>query len=65
MVSGISMKANSSIEKFQNGRSVGEQLIDFFEYLFPRLFPSYIVMSAEIPHVEYLLAYPDVKAVVY
>lgn len=37
---GISWKANSSIEKFQNRVELGEQLMDFLEYLFPRLFPS-------------------------
>lgn len=40
MVSGMSWKANSSIEKFQNFKDVGEQFTDFFEYLFPRLFPN-------------------------
>lgn len=40
MVFGISWKANSSIEKSQNSGDVGEQLIDFFEYLLPRLLPN-------------------------
>lgn len=42
MLPGISWKANSSIEKFQNSSEVGEQWIDFLEYLLPRLFPSCI-----------------------
>lgn len=40
MLSGISCRANSSMEKFQKSILVGECLIDFLEYLFPRLFPS-------------------------
>jgi len=38
---GISWNANSSIEKSQNAIEVGGWWIDFLEYLFPRLFPSY------------------------
>lgn len=40
MLSGMSWKANSSIEKSQNLMSVGEWWTDFLEYLFPRLFPN-------------------------
>lgn len=40
MLSGMSWKANSSIEKFQNSREDGFAFTDFLEYLFPRLFPS-------------------------
>ncbi len=28
------------MEKFQNPTEVGERVVDFFEYLLPRLFPS-------------------------
>lgn len=41
MLSGISWKANSSMEKFQNSSEFGECLTDFLEYLLPRLFPNY------------------------
>ena len=40
MLSGMSWKANSSIEKFQNLSEVGDEWIDFLEYLLPRLFPN-------------------------
>lgn len=50
MLSGISWKANSSMEKFQNSNDLGEQWTDFFEYLFPRLFPSCHVTLALFPH---------------
>lgn len=40
IVSGMSRKANSSMEKSQKADEAGEVLTDFLEYLFPRLFPS-------------------------
>ena len=40
MLSGMSWKANSSMEKFQNAGEVGDEWMDFFEYLLPRLLPS-------------------------
>lgn len=40
ILSGMSWKANSSMEKFQKAVEAGEWLILFFEYLLPRLFPS-------------------------
>lgn len=51
MLSGMSWKANSSIEKFQNCSEVGEQCMDFLEYLLPRLFPSceHPIVSSHYP----------------
>lgn len=40
MLSGMSWKANSSMEKFQKAGEVGGWWADFLEYLFPRLLPS-------------------------
>lgn len=40
MLSGMSWKANSSMEKFQKSMELGEERIDFLEYLLPRLLPS-------------------------
>lgn len=48
MLLGISWKANSSIEKFQNSREVGAERTDFLEYLLPRLFPSCWKSSARL-----------------
>jgi hypothetical protein len=42
MLSGMSWKANSSMEKFQNLTEVGDERMDFLEYLLPRLFPNYV-----------------------
>ncbi len=61
MLSGISWNANWSIEKFQNSVEVGEWSVDFFEYLFPRLLPNYIILgSAFFQSGQY--SYPNVKA---
>jgi len=38
--SGMSWKANSSMEKSQNLSESGDEWIDFFEYLLPRLLPN-------------------------
>ncbi len=46
MLSGMSWKANSSMEKFQNLGEVGDEWIDFLEYLLPRLFPSYVCSTS-------------------
>lgn len=40
MLSGISWKANSSIEKSQKACEVGDRWMDFLEYLLPRLLPN-------------------------
>src|SRR5690606_13128951 len=40
IVSGMSWKANSSMEKSQNSGVVGDEWMAFLEYLFPRLFPT-------------------------
>lgn len=55
MLSGMSWKANSSMEKFQNSRVVGEWCTDFLEYLLPRLLPSYerlacVLVTGRWPH---------------
>ena len=46
MLSGMSWKANSSMEKFQNLGEVGDEWIDFLEYLLPRLLPSYVCSTS-------------------
>ncbi len=48
MLSGMSWKANSSMEKFQNLCDPGEWLTDFLEYLLPRLFPSFFFLCQQM-----------------
>lgn len=54
------------MEKFQNRVDLDEHLIDFFEYLLPRLFPNWWVgyeYMSQLMNLQGAMTYPDIETV--
>ncbi len=60
MLSGMSWKANWSIEKSQKLFDAGENRTDFLLYLLPRLFPSCYSKPLSLKAIKGCMTYPDV-----